>query len=64
MSSSTANQNGKNDVHSKSESKELHHDEKQDTSLVKPLAFELCKEYLGGAWKHIDFSDFEITRIL
>lgn len=37
--------------------------DKNDVNLVKAFAYAACREYLGGAWNNVDFSDFKIERI-
>ena len=37
---------------------------KADLRQVKKFALAAAREYLGGAWKKIDISDFHIIRIM
>lgn len=38
-------------------------EDKNDPNEVKHYAFAVCREYLGGAWKHVDLSDVKVERI-
>jgi hypothetical protein len=38
-------------------------DDKNDVDEVKVFAYAVCREYLSGAWKLIDNSDFKIERV-
>ena len=37
--------------------------DKNNVHLVKKYAFIICREYLGGQWKEIDFEDLFVERI-
>jgi len=37
--------------------------DKNNAHLVRKFAFVVCREYLGGAWKGLDYSDFFVERI-
>ena len=37
--------------------------DKNNIHLVKKFAYVVCREYLSGAWKQIDYSDFVIERL-
>jgi hypothetical protein len=37
--------------------------DKNDIGLVKVFAYIVCREYLSGAWKNIEFEHFNIERI-
>lgn len=44
-------------------SSSIHIKDKNDVNEVKKFAFAVCREYLSGAWKNIDFGDFVVERI-
>jgi len=37
--------------------------DKNNVHLVKKFAFVVCREFLGGIWKGIDYSDFLVERM-
>ncbi|RNA14177.1 choline kinase alpha isoform X2 [Brachionus plicatilis] len=37
--------------------------DRNDANEVKKFAFAVCREYLSGAWKNIDYDDFMVERI-
>jgi hypothetical protein len=37
--------------------------DKNNKALVKIFAYIVCREYLSGAWKNIEFEDFIIERV-
>jgi hypothetical protein len=37
--------------------------DKNDIAVVKIFAYIVCREYLSGAWKNIEFENFNIKRI-
>jgi hypothetical protein len=42
---------------------QYHNMKYDDVNSVKGFAFESCKEYLGGVWKIIRISHFQIEKI-
>ncbi len=37
--------------------------DKNNVNSVKKFAYAVCREYLSGAWREIDYDDFSIQRI-
>lgn len=37
--------------------------DRNDTNEVKKFSFAVCREYLSGAWKKIDYEDLIVNRI-
>ena len=37
--------------------------DRNDVETVKTFAYAVCREYLSGAWKNIDFDDLVVQRI-
>ena len=37
--------------------------DKTNLSQIKLFAYDICSEYLNGAWKSSDLNQFKLTRI-
>lgn len=44
-------------------SSNIYINDRNDVNEVKKFSFAVCREYLSGAWKKIDYEDLIVNRI-